>query len=328
MTEKATEHVEDASERMRTAREGRGKARLEQRAFRDLDLDEVVEAVVKQDLRVEYHDHVDAEEHLEHVFVEIEVDRAFRLRIGAGPIEDHAIADALHGAAELVGSVAASVVADVVFEDELLFGDGLLNELRHRALVALERASSAATKMSTPKRSHISITRRSAVRHAATMALKSLRFQCRQAALVEREVEDILLQHALLVDLDRRDRDAFLEDRGGIGRQAARHLATDIGHVAEHRAPADEAPVLVEDRQQNQPVIGVADRALALVRVGHEEDVAIFDVAIIGAQKSADERPNWPTTMRPLRSAINGNSSCCSRMPGDMAVRKSTASIS
>src|SRR3954452_13465886 len=38
--------------------------------------------------------------------------------------------------------------------------------------------------------------------------------------------------------------------------------------------------------------------------------------------------PNWPTTMRPCGSVSIGNSSCCSRMTGDMAERKSTASIS
>jgi len=38
--------------------------------------------------------------------------------------------------------------------------------------------------------------------------------------------------------------------------------------------------------------------------------------------------PNWPTTILPSRLAMSGNSSCCSRMPGDMAVRNSTASIS
>src|SRR6185295_4449291 len=94
LSEQATEHVEDTPERMRAAGEGGGKTRLEQRAFRNLDLDQIVEAIVEQDLRIEHHDHVDAEEHLEHVFVEIEVDRAFRLRIGAAPIQDHAIADA------------------------------------------------------------------------------------------------------------------------------------------------------------------------------------------------------------------------------------------
>ena len=46
------------------------------------------------------------------------------------------------------------------------------------------------------------------------------------------------------------------------------------------------------------------------------------------ARKSGTERPNWPTTIFPLGSPISGNSSCCSRMPGESAVRKSTSSIS
>jgi hypothetical protein len=46
------------------------------------------------------------------------------------------------------------------------------------------------------------------------------------------------------------------------------------------------------------------------------------------SRKSGMDSPNWPTTIRPLGSAISGNSSCCSRMPGDRAVRNSTSSIS
>src|SRR5882762_7932445 len=38
--------------------------------------------------------------------------------------------------------------------------------------------------------------------------------------------------------------------------------------------------------------------------------------------------PNWPTTILPSTLAIIGNSSCCSRMPGDMAVLNNTVSIS
>src|ERR1044071_7379996 len=38
--------------------------------------------------------------------------------------------------------------------------------------------------------------------------------------------------------------------------------------------------------------------------------------------------PNWPTTMRPCGSVSIGNSSCCSRITGDIAERNSTASIS
>jgi hypothetical protein len=46
------------------------------------------------------------------------------------------------------------------------------------------------------------------------------------------------------------------------------------------------------------------------------------------SRKSGIESPNWPTTIFPLGSPISGNSSCCSRMPGDRAVRNSTSSIS
>ena len=46
------------------------------------------------------------------------------------------------------------------------------------------------------------------------------------------------------------------------------------------------------------------------------------------SRKSGMDRPNWPTTIFPSASPISGNSSCCSRMPGDSAVRNSTSSIS
>ncbi len=40
------------------------------------------------------------------------------------------------------------------------------------------------------------------------------------------------------------------------------------------------------------------------------------------------KEPNCPTTILPSVLAIIGNSSCCSRIPGDIAVRNSTVSIS
>lgn len=75
------EDVEDASERVRAAGEGGGLAWLEQAAVGDDDVDEVVEAVVEDDVGVEDHDHVGAAEHAEHVLVQQEVDRAARLRV-------------------------------------------------------------------------------------------------------------------------------------------------------------------------------------------------------------------------------------------------------
>ncbi len=46
------------------------------------------------------------------------------------------------------------------------------------------------------------------------------------------------------------------------------------------------------------------------------------------ARKSGIDRPNCPTIILPSGSPMSGNSSCCSRMPGDSAVRNSTSSIS
>src|ERR1700733_8313555 len=51
-------------------------------------------------------------------------------------------------------------------------------------------------------------------------------------------------------------------------------------------------------------------------------------VPLYPCKKPQMNEPNWPTTISPSRLAIIGNSSCCSRIPGDMAVRNSTVSIS
>ena len=69
------QHVENAPERVGAARQRRRELRLQQRPFRNMHVHQVVEAVVEHDLRVEDHDHVHAAEHLEHFFVQIEIDR-------------------------------------------------------------------------------------------------------------------------------------------------------------------------------------------------------------------------------------------------------------
>jgi hypothetical protein len=81
--EERTEQIEDATQGVRAPGQGRGKLRLEQRALGDAHVDQVVEAVVEDDLRIHDVDREGAEEHLEHVFVEEEVHRALGLRIRA-----------------------------------------------------------------------------------------------------------------------------------------------------------------------------------------------------------------------------------------------------
>ena len=51
-------------------------------------------------------------------------------------------------------------------------------------------------------------------------------------------------------------------------------------------------------------------------------------VPLYPAQKPGKNDPNCPTIILPSWLAIIGKASCCSRIPGDMAVRNNTASIS
>ena len=140
LAEQAAEHVEDAPQCVGARGERRGLERLQQRARRNAHVDVVVEAVVEHDLRIEDVDHVDADEHLEHFFVEEEVDRAFRLRIGAVEVEDQHVAVAPHLARHLVRPHAEAVVADVVLEVEgLVLAHGVADEVQHGAPVALQQ---------------------------------------------------------------------------------------------------------------------------------------------------------------------------------------------
>ena len=120
------------------------------------------------------------------------------------------------------------------------------------------------------------------------MALKSLRFQCGSRQLCRIRFEHVFLQHVLLVDLGRRNANALFEDLPGVRRQAARDLAADVGHVAEHRGIGDQ-PAVLEDRAQQQPVVVVTDGAVAGVRIGREEHVALFDRPVVGGLEAVDE---------------------------------------
>ena len=171
-------YVEDPAERMRAARQRGGIVRLEQRTLRDADLDQVVETVVEQDLRVEDHDHVDAEEHLEHVLVEVEIDRRRALRIGAGEIE-HDRSPSRHIVhLILIGAEAHAVVADVILE---LTGASPIEVAISCFIARWLRASSSLGRgdvevLAEPPRP-FRCTRRAATRHEAISALRSAAHQ-------------------------------------------------------------------------------------------------------------------------------------------------------
>ena len=105
----------------------------------NLDFHKIVEAVVKHNLGIEHHNHVNPTEHLEHFFVQVEVNGTDRLGVGSFKIEDDLVFFSPHSALDLVRPHTQAIVTNVVFKKLLLFGHGVFNELAHRALVSCEQ---------------------------------------------------------------------------------------------------------------------------------------------------------------------------------------------
>ena len=185
--------------------------------------------------------------------------------------------------------MAASVVADVVLEHHLLLRDRALDQFGHRAPVSFERGFHRGDEAVDPEAiAHLD--------HAAFggAAGRDDRVQIaaipvRHPDLIEHQRDQILLERAAAIDFDRRREHPFLENAGGVGGQASRHLAADVGHVPEHRGPSDQAAVAIVNWQQHQPVGRVANRAVALVWIRGEKDVALLDRALVGVEEAADE---------------------------------------
>jgi hypothetical protein len=111
----------------------------------------------------------------------------------------------------------------------------------------------------------------------------------RQAAIMQKDGEHILVENAFPVDLYGRRRDALLVNGSRIGGQRARDLAAHIGHVAEHRRPRDE-PAMPVDGHEHEPIVRMADRAAHRVRVIREENIALLDGTVIALHEAPDER--------------------------------------
>ena len=271
--ERPAEHVELARERMGAAAERGREVRVHERALGQGDVDEVVEAVVEEDLGVEHHDHVDPDEHLEHAFMQVEVDRARRLRVGAGPVEVGMLTLAPHRELHAERTVADPVVVDPVLERLRLGRQVLHDEGAHGAVGAVEqRLAGAAVDVGPEALADLDdplLAGAAAGDDGHEIAVVHLR----GAGVVHQDGQRRPVRLAARMDLDRRDADPLAEDRGRGGRHAPRHRPADVHHVAEHGAEADQLP-FEEDRDQHHPVVDVADRAAALVGIALQDDVA------------------------------------------------------
>ena len=96
LREHRAEDVEVARHQREAIAERRRELGLEHRALGDVDVDEVRVAVVEDDVGRERHDEEDPDEHLEHLGVEVEVDRARHLPVGARPVDVDRVARSRH----------------------------------------------------------------------------------------------------------------------------------------------------------------------------------------------------------------------------------------
>ena len=290
---------------MRASGQGGRELRFQQRAFRDSDVDQVVIAVVEQNLWVEHHDHVDAEEHPHHVLVQQEVDRAVALGIGPGEIQHHLAVLAPHGAADLVGAVAQAVVADVVLEADRRFADGAFDQGLHGAVIAGQKLLAGGDEHVVPEPlAHLDHPARGdAASGDQGVQVRLAPFG--RAGLVHDQLDQVFVVDPLLPDLHRRDAHPLLEDRTGVDRHGARHLAADVGLVPEHGGVGDQPPVL-EHRQQHQPVVAVADGALHRIGVGEEDHVPLLHRAVIAVEERVDVGAELPDHHAALGIADQG----------------------
>ena len=218
LAQQAAEDVEDAAQRVGAAGQGGRFTRLEQGAFGDVNLHQVIETVVEQDLRVENHDHVDPGEHLEHFFVEEKVHRADGLWVGSLEVEMHGVALAPHGAGDLVRAHAHAVIADVILEILAFFGHRVEDQLAHRFLVAVQQIFQRGVVnvvAEAPGNLHAALFRCAA---GSDDRVEIRPVPVRQSAVVQDDLEHVLLQFSVAVHLDRGHQDAFFIDVPGIGR--------------------------------------------------------------------------------------------------------------
>jgi hypothetical protein len=301
--------------------------RLQQCALGNTHVHQVVKTVIEGDVRVHHVDREGAEEHLEHILIEEEVHGALRLRVGAIEIENRLATLAPQRALDAIRPHAHAVIAEIVLKLPRLLGDDHLDDVLHGVVVALQHNVHGAVQDLVAKTL-------GKLPHAfrGGVAGRNQRIQIeavplRRTHVVQDEFENVLLQLALLVQLGRRDADTFLEDRRRLDGDGAGYHAAVVRHVTEHRRPGDVASIL-EDRHQHNPVRQVRHRRIAHIGVVGEDDVSLLELVVVGGHKRPDEGTELPHDHLAVAVGDHGKQSPCSRIPGDMAVRNSTASIS
>ena len=197
-------------------------------------------------------------EHLEHLFVEEEVDGARHLVVGARPVEVQRVALAPHREPEFYGAVAETVVVGVVLELEALaFRDELPDQVDDaRPGPRQERVARLQVRILAEAVADV------------FYALGACGGSCgyghdvgaglaRGTGVVAEKAEDLFVEFAGVVELDRRHPDAFLVDGAGVDGDGPGGRAANIHQVAPLQRVADVIgafAVIVEDGAHQQDV--------------------------------------------------------------------------
>ena len=278
LAEGAAHAVEEARVDVQPVRQGSWEPRVQQRPLGQRHLEDVVDPVVEQDLRVERHDHVDPEEELAEALVDMEVDRAGGLVVGPGPVGVTDVALAPDRQHHLERPVAEAVVVDPVGEGDGFLRDVPADDVRHRRAGPVEERVARALERLGPEALADLDDSPLGGAAAADDGHQVAAVRLGRARVVEDHLERRLVEDAAVEDLDRRDPDPLLPDRERVGDLAPGRLPADVHHVTEERGERDPLP-LEEDRQDHEPVVAVRDRPLAEVRVVQEDHVAFADLA-------------------------------------------------
>ncbi len=210
------------------------------------------------------------------------------MRVRAFEIKDRGVAFPPQGAGDFVRAHADAIVVDIVLEILFCLGNHLFQDGAHGTLVPLQHFVHGGDKFIDAET--FAVLHHAALGHAqgGDNGVEVGAVPLRQTAVPQDKLQNFLVQLALAVDLDGRDLHALLEQLCSIGRQAARHLAADVRHMAEHGAPSDDAAVDI-DWHHGQPVIQVADGAVAEIGIVGQKDIAFLNGAVVTSLETMEE---------------------------------------
>ena len=197
---------------MRPAGKRRRKFRFKKAAIRDAHINEFVETIIKKNMRVEQIDRERTEEHLEHIFAEIEIDGTLSLRIGTCEIKYRDIAFAPKLTSDLVRPLANTIVADIVLEVLRLFRNDHVDDCTHRFKISIKHDLHGCKKCVVAE-SLSNLDTAPARRPArSNQRIEVEAVPLGRPHVMQDQLEQITLQLAFLVELSRRYSNTFLEN--------------------------------------------------------------------------------------------------------------------